>query len=50
MTEREILDTYWDYWKSQMLRKYKDPDHYLITEQNCIDDWVIMNWAIEEKD
>lgn len=44
ISEQQILDRYWPYWYNRMVRKY-GPDHHLITEQNCIDDWVIVNWA-----
>jgi hypothetical protein len=37
-----ILDLYWDYWSGQMLKVGKSP---LITEQCCIEDWMIVNWA-----
>lgn len=47
-TEKEILDMYWDYWYAQMVRKYGQ-GHYLITEQNCIDDWVVTHYATELK-
>lgn len=41
-SEQEILATYWDYWVSQMLRVHKLP---MVTEANCIEDWVVLNWA-----
>ena len=47
-TEKEILDMYWDYWYAQMVRKYGQ-GHYLITEQNCIDDWAVTHYAKEIK-
>jgi hypothetical protein len=47
-TEKEILDMYWDFWYAQMVRKYGQ-GHYLITEQNCIDDWVVTHYATELK-
>ena len=45
-TEQEILDFHWLYWKERMVEKYGE-DHYLITEQNCIDDWAIENYATQ---
>lgn len=45
-TEQEILDFHWLYWKERMVKKY-GPGHYLITEQNCIDDWAIENYATQ---
>jgi hypothetical protein len=42
MTEDEILDTFWDYWVSQMQRVGKLP---MVTEANCIEDYVVVHWA-----
>lgn len=47
-TEQEILDMYWNYWYNKMVKKYGE-GHYLITEQNCIDDWAIIHYATELK-
>lgn len=46
ITEEEILQSYWSYWVEQMLKVHKLP---MITEQNCIEDFVIANWAWEIK-
>lgn len=43
-----MLEGIWDYWYAQMVRKYGE-GHYLITEQNCIDDWVVTHYATEIK-
>jgi hypothetical protein len=42
MTEAEILAAYGPYWREQMRRVGKEAE---ITEQGCIDDWVVVNWA-----
>ena len=47
ITEDEIIDQYWKYWYIEMKKKYGD-DETLITRQNCIDDWVMVNWAWEK--
>lgn len=47
-TETQILKEYWDHWKGLMVKKYGE-GHYLINEVNCIDDWVVVNWAQEKK-
>jgi len=47
ITEEGILDFYWITWKTLMEKKF-GPDHPLITKENCIDDWVVVNWAIEK--
>ena len=49
ITEEQILEVYWDFWKAQMIKKYGE-DHFLITKENCIDDYVVVNWAREKKD
>ena len=44
-TDSDILDCYWDYWEDKMSRKFgKDSLH--ITSKNCIDDWVVVHWAV----
>lgn len=42
LTEQEILAYYWDYWVDQMLKAGKED---LISEQNCIEDYVVVNWG-----
>jgi hypothetical protein len=45
-SEEEILNEYWDYWENKMISKYGE-NHPLITKQNCIEDWIVTNWAWE---
>ena len=47
MSEKEIFDTYWPHWYSLMVKKYGN-DHPLINFENCLEDWVVVNWAIEK--
>jgi hypothetical protein len=47
-TEKEILDEYWDFWYTAMVKKF-GKGHELITEQNCIKDWMVVHWAGENK-
>lgn len=47
LTEEEILNNYWDYWCEQMIKVHKIPK---ITEKNCIDDFVVVNWAWRVED
>ena len=49
VTEQQILSEYWDYWKSKMTQKFGAGDEK-ITEENCIEDWIAVNWAWEKKD
>jgi hypothetical protein len=43
-TEDQILAEYWNFWSQKMRDKYGE-DHELITTENCIEDWMISNWA-----
>jgi hypothetical protein len=51
MSEEEILAEYYDYWYDKMCSKFGkeivDRDY---CKNDCIDDWVIVNWAWEIKD
>jgi hypothetical protein len=47
-TEQEILDMRWDWWYDLMVKKYGE-GHPLITEENCIQDWVTDHYAFEIK-
>lgn len=44
MTDKEILDFYWDYWSKQMHRVGRG---HLINEEDCILDFAVVHWAIE---
>jgi len=46
MTEEEILENEWFWWKERMEKKY-GKDSPLITEERCIADWCTENWAEE---
>ena len=41
-TDAEILAEYYDWWASQMRARGKMDE---ITSENCIQDWVAVNWA-----
>ena len=47
-TEQQILDEYWGLWNVRMVAKYGE-GHELITEENCIYDLIVVNWAWEKK-
>jgi len=49
VTEQQIIDTYFPFWKRKMIQKYGE-DSTLINTDNCIEDWCITHWAWEEKD
>lgn len=42
MTEAQILEKYYDEWCERMKKVGRDS---LICEENCIQDWVTVNWA-----
>lgn len=44
LSEEAILASYYDYWQERMIRANKQDQ---ISEQACIEDWVIIHWATE---
>ena len=48
ITDDEILEDCWDWWKLAMENKYGKGSPK-ITKENCIRDWVTTNWAWEDK-
>lgn len=49
MTEDEIIETYYPHWYSMMCKKLgKEWVDESFTKRDCIDDWVIVNWAWQE--
>ena len=50
ISEKEILDTFWDSWKEKMIKKFgKESFEANFSEKHCIEDWVIVNWAWESE-
>lgn len=47
ITEEGIIDLYWKFWSGKMVKKYGE-GHELITKENCIDDFLMVNWAWEK--
>ena len=50
MSEDAIIACYWDYWESRMVAYNKSqglPVLENVTRNNCIYDWVVVNWAQE---
>ena len=41
-TEQDIIDEYWEVWSSKMIQRHK---LLMVTRENCIDDWIVVNWA-----
>lgn len=48
LTEQEILKRYWKYWKGKMIEKHGE-DSFLITKEECIKDWCVVNYAWEKE-
>lgn len=44
-SEEEIVAEFWEFWTTEMKGNgFKD----LISRENCIQDWVAYNWAVQE--
>lgn len=51
ITEQEIRVEYWPYWYERMCKKFgKDEVDSKFTFEDCLNDWVIVNWAWEVKE
>ena len=46
MSEKEILDEYYDYWCERMRSVGKESE---ISKESCIYDWCVVHWAIPEQ-
>lgn len=47
-SDQQIITEYWVYWYIQMCKKFgKDYVLEKFTVQDCINDWVTVNWAIK---
>jgi hypothetical protein len=44
MTGGQILDQYYIHWSERMIEVGKLP---MITELNCVEDWIVVNWAVQ---
>lgn len=55
INEDQIMDQYWEYWWSQIIKvgHMKNSNAYYMLRyklrQECIDDFVAVNWAVEKK-
>ena len=43
-SREQILKCYWTSWNRKMFQANKGDE---ATEDNCIDDWITIHWAIE---
>lgn len=46
-SEEMIIDEYYEFWCSMMKQRNKE---HLISKQNCIEDWITVNWASKTTD
>lgn len=48
LSEEQILKEFWPYWYGRMCEKFgKEEVDANWTKQDCIDDWVVVHWAVE---
>jgi len=51
LSESDIIAEYWPFWYVAMCNKFgKEHVDANYSEQDCIDDWVVVHWAWESKD
>ena len=43
-SEDQIIESYYGYWKDKMLVIGKES---LTTRERCIEDWIVVHWAVE---
>lgn len=43
LSDKAILDTYWDYWCGRMRSVGREAQ---ISENNCVTDWAATHWAV----
>lgn len=46
-TEEEILNQYYPYWSDRLKQLGRE---HLISKERCLEDWIVVNWAVEVKD
>jgi hypothetical protein len=50
VSESDILKEHLSWWKEKMIIKFgKGYFEANFTERDCIEDWVVVNWAWEEQ-
>ena len=48
MSEEEIRTTYFHYWQQRMNKKFgEDCVKTLYVFEDCLNDWIVVNWAWE---
>lgn len=50
LSENDILHEYWPHWYQQMCKRFgKEHVDKNYSFQDCLDDWIVVNWAWESK-
>lgn len=50
--DSQILEKYWDYWCEKMAQKFPDfkkDEMDFMSKSQCIEDWIVINWAWEKR-
>ena len=46
ISEDDIIEKFYPYWSGRMIEKFGQEEfEKTYTKQDCIDDWVVVNWA-----
>lgn len=48
VTDEDIIRDYWPWWSEKMAKKYGEGSPR-IKKEDCIDDYVVVNWAWEKR-
>lgn len=50
LSEEDIRKEYWLYWYGKMCEKFgKEFVDKTYSFEDCLEDWIIVNWAVESK-
>lgn len=50
VSEQEIRDSYYPFWYEKMCKKFgKEHVDETYSFEDCLDDWIVVNWAWEVK-
>lgn len=48
LSDDDIIAEYWNYWYGKMTAKFgKDYVDQNFSKSDCIDDWSVVNWAVQ---
>jgi hypothetical protein len=50
LSEEDVRKQYWPYWYGRMCERFgKDVVDEKYAFEDCLDDWIVVNWAWEVK-